>query len=193
MVTPATRRVLELTLAQSQRAGGIIQHLRNFIGKHTPTKTMTDINQLVRRAIELAGPAISRSAVTVKLDLCEDLPQVLVDALQIEQVILNLVQNAIDAMPESGSTKREVTIQTAILNDQLLAVTVNDLGTGFSPEVRARLFEPFFTTKREGLGMGLAICRTMIEAHSGTLTMTANRPRGSRFRFTLPMSKQSHA
>jgi two-component system sensor kinase FixL len=193
VITPTVHHALEQTLAQSMRAGDIIQHLRNFVGKHVPNKTTADINQLVRRAIELAGPAISRSAVTVKLNLCEHLPQVLVDALQIEQVILNLVQNAIDSMPENESANREVTIQTEILNDQFLAVTVTDLGTGFTPAKRARLFEPFFSTKQGGLGMGLAICRTIVEAHGGKLTMTANRPRGSRFSFSVPTNTQNHA
>jgi PAS domain S-box-containing protein len=193
LVSSTTRHALEQSLVQSQRAAGIIQHLRHFVGKHIPEKVHTDINKLVRQAIELIGSTISKSAVTVKLDLCEDLPQVYVDGLLVEQVILNLVQNAIDAMPESGLAKREVTIQTSLLNDQCLSVTVSDLGAGFSPEQRARLFEPFFTTKQEGLGMGLAICRTIIEAHGGILTMTPNRPHGSQFRFTLPTNKLSHA
>lgn len=193
LVTPSMRSALEQTLGQSQRAGGIIQHLRNFVGKHVPTKTRTNINLLVHRAIELIAPVIHKSAVTVKLDLCEDLPQVFVDALQIEQVILNLVQNAIDAMPAAGRARREVTIRTAVQDDQYLAVTVSDLGAGFVPEERTHLFEPFFTTKQEGMGMGLVICHSIIEAHGGTLSMTANQPRGSRFFFTLPTNTLNHA
>ena len=193
MVTSATRHALEQTLAQSQRAGDIIQHLRNFVGKHAPTKAQTDINHLVRRAMELIGPVIEKSAVAVRLDLAEDLPRVSVDGLQIEQVILNLVQNAIDAMPDSGRARRGVTISTSVLSDRHLAVTVSDLGTGLKPEDHDRVFEPFFTTKHKGLGMGLAICRTIIEAHGGALSVTANRPRGSRFCFTLPTSALNHA
>ncbi len=141
----------------------------------------------------LIGPIIKKPAVVVHLDLAEDLPQVTVDGLQIEQVILNLVQNAIDAMADNGRVKRAVTISTSVLADQHLAVTVSDLGTGLKPEDRDRVFEPFFTTKHKGMGMGLAICRTIIEAHGGTLSVTANQPRGSTFRFTLPTSALSHA
>ena len=193
VVTTATRHALEQALAQSQRAADIIQHLRNFIGKHAPTKTQTDINHLVRRAMELIGPIIEKSAVAVRLDLAEDLPRVHVDGLQIEQVILNLAQNAIEAMFDNGRARRELTIRTSVQTDQHLAVTVSDLGTGLKPEDRDRIFEPFFTTKPKGMGMGLAICRTIIEAHGGTLSVTANRPRGSRFCFTLPTSALNHA
>ena len=193
MVTAATRHALEQTLAQSQRAADIIQHLRNFAGKHMPTKTKTDINHLVHRAMQLIGPAAKKPAVAVHLDLAEDLPPVFVDSLQIEQVILNLVQNAIDAMSGTGRARREVAINTSVQSDRYLAVTVSDLGTGLKPEDSDRIFEPFYSTKHKGMGMGLAICRTIIEAHGGTLSATANRPRGSRFRFTLPTGALNHA
>lgn len=193
IVTASTRGAMEQVLTQTQRAADIIRHLRNFAGKHTPAQTQIDINHLVRRAVGLIAPAARKSAVAVRLDLAEDLPRVCVDGLQIEQVILNLVQNAIDAMPASGRAKRDVTIRTSVLTDQYLAVTVSDLGTGLEPEDRARIFEPFYTTKHKGMGMGLAICRTIIEAHGGTLSVTANRPRGSSFCFTLPTSALNHA
>jgi len=193
IVTAATRHAMEHTLAQSRRAADIIQHLRNFVGKHTPTKTETDIGHLIHRTMGLIGPIIKKSTVVVHLELAEDLPQVSVDGLQIEQVILNLVQNAIDAMADNGRAKRAVTIRTAVLTDQHLAVTVSDLGRGLKPEDRDRLFESFFTTKHKGMGMGLAICRTIVEAHGGTLSVTTNQPRGSTFCFTLPTSAPNHA
>jgi len=193
IVTAATRHAMERALSQSQRAADIIQHLRNFVGKHAPTKTQTDINHLVHRTMGLIGPIIKKPAVVVHLDLADDLPQVSVDRLQIEQVLLNLVQNAIDAMADNGRAKRAVTIRTTVLTDQYLAVTVSDLGTGLKPEYRVRVFEPFFTTKHKGMGMGLAICRTIVEAHGGTLSVTANQPRGSTFCFTLPTSALNHA
>jgi len=193
MVTAAARHALEQTLAQSRRAADIIQHLRSFVAKHAPTKAQTDINHLIHRTMELIGPIIKKPAVAVRLDLAEDLPRVFVDGLQIEQVILNLVQNAIDAMPDTGRARREVTIRTSVLSDQYLAVTVSDLGTGLKPEDKDRVFEPFFTTKHKGMGMGLAICRTIVEAHGGTLSVTANHPRGSSFCFTLPASALNHA
>lgn len=193
IVTAATRHAMAQALAQSQRAAEIIQHLRNFAGKHAPTKTQTDINRLVHRSMKLIGPVIKKSAVAVHLDLAENLPRISVDGLQIEQVLLNLVQNAIEAMPNSGRAKCEVTIRTSVLSNQLLAVTISDLGTGLRPEDRDRVFEPFFTTKDKGMGMGLPICRTIIDAHGGTLSVTANQPRGSRFSFTLPASALNHA
>lgn len=192
IVTAATRHAIERALAQSQRAADIIQHLRNFVGKHAPTKTQTDINHLVNRTMGLIGSITRHPSVVVHLVLAENLPQVSVDGLQIEQVILNLVQNAIDAMADNGRAKRAVTIRTSVLTDRYLAVTVSDLGMGLKPEDRDRIFESFFTTKHEGMGMGLAICRTIVEAHGGTLSVTENQPRGSTFCFTLP-SAPNHA
>src|SRR4030067_422519 len=110
---PPPRHALEQALAQSQRAADIIQHLRNFIGKHAPTKTQTDINHLVRRAMELIGPIIEKSAVVVRLDLAEDLPRGHGDGLHIEQGILNLAQNAIEAMLDNGRARRELTIRNS--------------------------------------------------------------------------------
>ena len=193
IVTASTRGAMEHVLTQTQRATDIIRHLRNFAGKHTPAQTKTDINHLVRRAVGLIAPVARKSGIAVRLDLAEDLPRVSVDGLQIEQVILNLMQNAIDAMPDTGHAKYEVTIKTSATYDHQLSVTVTDLGTGLRAEDVERVFEPFFTTKHQGMGMGLAICRNIIEAHGGSLTAAKNRPRGTVFRFTLPAGAPHHA
>ena len=192
LVSAAVRHGLEQALAQSQRAADIIQHLREFVGKHVPAKRSEDINRLIHRALDLMDSALEQSTIAVHLELAEDLPQVYVDGLQIEQVICNLVQNAIDAMPVNGRAKREVTLRTSVRTDQYLAVEVSDLGTGLKLVDRERVFEPLFTTKPDGMGMGLAICRSIVEAHGGTLAVTVNRPRGSTFSFTLPTSTQNH-
>ncbi|MDH4275275.1 MAG: PAS domain S-box protein [Gammaproteobacteria bacterium] len=193
MVTAAHRHGLEQALNQSKRAADIIQHLRNFVGKHVAAMAPSDINVLVHHALELMEYIIKKCAVNIRLELADALPPVMVDGLQIEQVIMNLVQNALDAMPDVAQARREVTLKTALTADGQLAVSVSDLGVGLAPAHRGRLFQPFFTTKHKGLGMGLVICRAIVDAHGGKLVIVDNQPKGSTFRFTLPVGVAEHA
>jgi PAS domain S-box-containing protein len=184
---------LEQVHAQTQRAAGIIQHLRNFAAKRPPERGLADINQLVRRAANLIDFTTRAARVAIRFDLADDLPQVSVDSLQIEQVVLNLLRNAVEAINGSDSDMHEISIQTETMHDNQIQVTVSDCGPGLPAAERKRLFEPFFSTKSSGMGMGLAICRSIVEAHGGTMSAASRQPHGMTFRFILPVSSLSHA
>jgi two-component system sensor kinase FixL len=122
----------------------------------------------------------------VDLNFDKDLPFISADRIQLQQVMLNLLQNAIDAMRDIKPTERKIRIETKSLNKETVAITVNDTGPGFSKEVVHKVFKPFFSTKANGRGMGLAICRSIIEAHGGVFTINSNTSNHSWIRFTLP-------
>ncbi len=144
-----------------------------------------DLNRLVRDAAQLLDPELRRHRIALHLSLDSHLPSVNVDGIQVEQVILNLLRNGVDAIAEAGHDSGELIIKTAIGMAGAVEVTVHDTGSGIPPGVRERLFEPFFTTKRDGLGMGLSISRSIIEAHGGRLWAHAE-DRGTTFTFNLP-------
>jgi len=177
---------LEQVAAQAERAGGVIRGLRAFMARGEPQRTAEDLNRLVRETIGLDGAELRSRSVEVRLDLAPDLPPVPVDAPQIQQVILNLLRNAIEAMAGSPPESREISIRTARGSDGSVEVAVRDRGMGIDPEVADHLFEPFRTTKPGGMGMGLAISRRIAEAHRGRLWVQPNPDRGVTFRLALP-------
>jgi PAS domain S-box-containing protein len=185
------REVLQDIANQAHRAGEIIRGLRNFVRKREPHRATVQVNDIVREAVGLAGGELEQGGVRLHLDLSPELPVVLADTIQIEQVLLNLVRNAVDALSETEPGQRELTVQTRLAADaQAVEVAVDDCGPGLAPEAAQHLFHPFFTTKPSGLGMGLMISRSIIEAHGGRLWMTINGDRGVTFQFTLPTHVQ---
>lgn len=184
-----TRDVMAKAAAQAERAGGIIRNLRSFLKKREPEITRESANRLVAEANALALAGASDAGVRTVLDLAPGLPDVAVDRLQIQQVVINLVRNAIDAM--AASPKRELSIRTRPTADGV-EVAVLDSGPGVAPDVEAKLFEPFVTTKADGMGVGLSICRTIVEAHGGRLWHEANPAGGAVFTFTLPAFGADH-
>jgi two-component system, LuxR family, sensor kinase FixL len=178
--------LLGRAVAQAERAGGVIRQLRQFISKGETERRSENLNALVEEALALALVGTRQSGVRVNLDLGDALPPVLVNKVQIQQVILNLVRNAVEAMAETD--RRELTITTRARAAECVAeVSVADTGPGIAPDIAARLFEPFVTTKPGGMGLGLSICREIVEAHHGHLTAAANPAGGTVFRLTLPM------
>lgn len=179
--------ILEQIIVQAQRAATIVQHLRNFVTKGKPHREPTDITQVVRRAVSLVrGEILSNE---IELDILQDatLPLVNADAIQVEQVILNLLRNAIDALSEvKGGARKELKIMLDCCDDQEISITISDTGPGFSDDTRDKLSSPFFSTKPEGMGLGLAISTTIIEDHGGRLCHEVNDAGGATFRFTLP-------
>ncbi len=182
--------ILEQIIVQAQRAATIVQHLRNFVTKGKPHREPTDITQVVRRAVSLVrGEILSNE---IKLDILQDatLPLVNADAIQVEQVILNLLRNAIDALSEVKegveSDRKELKIMLDCCKSQEISITISDTGPGFSDDTRDKLSSPFFSTKPEGMGLGLAISTTIIEDHGGRLSHEVNDAGGATFRFTLP-------
>lgn len=169
---------------QTLRAGQIIKRLRDFVSRGETEKRVVPLQQLVEEASALALVGAKERGVRVEYRFDPAATNVLVDRVQIQQVLLNLLRNAIEAM--EGCERRELAISTERINSELIEISVADTGPGLPPEVEARLFEPFITTKREGMGLGLSICREIVEAHGGR--MSAQRPDagGTIFRFTVP-------
>lgn len=179
--------VMGKAVAQAERAGEVIQRLKNFFCKGQLLKTRCKINSILRETVSLIRHDLTSSKTKVDLDFEKDLPFISADRIQLQQVMLNLLQNAIDAMRDIKPADRKIKIETKTLDKQTIAITVNDSGPGFSKELAHKVFKPFFSTKANGRGMGLAICRSIIEAHGGEFTINPNATNHSWIRFTLPM------
>jgi two-component system sensor kinase FixL len=179
--------MMERAIAQAQRAGEVIRRLRGFVSKGEPERRIQSLNRLVEEAVALAIVGARQRGVRASLELDPSLPTVFVDPLQIQQVVVNLVRNAIEAMEEVE--RRELVIGTrAIPGEQAAEVLVADSGPGIAPELADRLFQPFFTTKKTGMGLGLSICREIVEAHHGRLSAAPRPSGGTVFRLILPMA-----
>lgn len=176
---------IEQVCNQADRAADIIRSLRCFVNKEDSPRQLRDLHAIVREAMLIAGPEASLHQVDISLKLAQSMPMVLGHAIQIEQVVLNLVRNAVEAMDEVPSEHRRLELRT-FQEEDMAVVEVCDSGPGLSREMQARIFDPFFTTKSAGMGMGLPICRSIVEAHGGTLTTLVNPGGvGLTFRFTL--------
>jgi PAS domain S-box-containing protein len=177
--------IVEEIALEALRAGQIIRRLRELVRKETPQQEIVDLNALVRKSFQIIEPEARQHGIDVQLTLQHDLPLVTCDAIQIEQVLLNLLLNGIEAMQAPGNGERTLSISTAAAGADAIEVAIRDSGIGV-PEPPADVFAPFFSTKRQGLGMGLSISRSIIEAHGGRLTAARNPDEGSTFRFVLP-------
>lgn len=185
---PARLRVaLGKAADQALRAGDIIKRLREFVAKGETEHTIENPARLMEEASALALVGAKELGVRVDLLFDRDVGPVIVDKIQIQQVALNLIRNAIDAM--EASERRELEIAVTKGEAGMALVTVADTGPGIAPEIAARLFEPFLTTKPQGMGVGLSICRTIIEAHGGRIWVDRNADGGATFSFTLPLAE----
>jgi signal transduction histidine kinase len=183
---------LDRTISDGKRAADIVSRIRGFSKKAPVRKENLEINETVLGVIGLTSVAMSENGVVVKMQLADELPHILGDRVQLQQVILNLIMNAIEAMSEVSERSRELFISTSEAESGGVLVTVADSGPGLAPAGFERLFDTFYTTKPGGLGMGLPICRTIIEAHGGRLWATANVPRGAVFQFTVPIGPEAN-
>lgn len=180
--------ILEKVEEQALRAGKIIRRMREFISNNTKHVSSVKINQIVRDAIELCCDACKQLSIKVEFDLEQDIPMVSIDHVQIEQVLINLVKNSIDALSGMPDEKlRLLTIQTHLIDEQNIEVRVKDNGPGIDKAEMGQIFNPFYTTKENGMGMGLSICRSIVEAHNGILRFNSEKGKGSTFYFTLPI------
>jgi C4-dicarboxylate-specific signal transduction histidine kinase len=180
------RQALDRIVRDGSRAGAVVSRIRNLIKKAPPGDKRADINAAIREVIELTRGEAMKNGVSVRTELVEGLPEVQGDRVELQQVVLNLVLNALEAMREMGEGPREVLITTGKTESGDVLVAMRDSGPGLAPATLEHLFEAFHTTKPNGLGLGLSICRSIIEGHGGRLWASANAPHGTVFQFTLP-------
>jgi C4-dicarboxylate-specific signal transduction histidine kinase len=181
------REALSRIVRAGKRAGDVVGRIRALVTKAPPQKDSVEINAAIREVVELARGEAARNGIFVRMDLAEGLPLVQGDRVQLQQVILNLIMNGIEAMSGIGEAPRELLISTRRDGAEAVLVAVADTGPGLTPGALEQLFAAFYTTKPSGLGLGLSICRSIIEAHDGRLWASANEPRGAVFQFTLPL------
>ncbi len=182
------REALACIVEDVDRAGDIVDRIREHIKKAPPRKNLFDLNAAISEVILLARSAITQNGVSVRTGLMEGLLPVQGDRVQLQQVILNLILNAVEAM---GSVEaREILISTEQNQTGGVLVAVRDSGPGIDPDDLGRVFEAFYTTKSSGVGMGLAICRSIIKGHGGRLWADTNEPQGAVFQFTLPGAEE---
>jgi two-component system sensor kinase FixL len=173
---------------QTTRAGEIIRRLRAFVEKREPNRTRENLNKLVDESVRLGLVGVRDAGVQVRVQLDPEVSDAIIDRIEIQQVLVNLMRNAVEAM--QGSPRRELVVSTNRDNEDFVSVSVSDTGPGLAPEVAKRLFQPFVSTKAQGMGMGLNICRTIIEAHGGRLWADSNPGGGTTFRFRVPMQHE---
>jgi C4-dicarboxylate-specific signal transduction histidine kinase len=180
-----------MRIVQDQtRAGEIIDRIRLLFKKTTPQRELVDINEVIRDMILLLRGEVSRYLISLRTELAADLPQVMGDRVQLQQVMMNLTINSIDAMRNVDGA-RDLAIKSQRTEDEQLLVSVSDTGAGLPPQQAAQIFNAFFTTKSHGTGMGLRISRSIVESHGGRLWADDNSPRGASFYLTLPIRSEA--
>ncbi len=183
------RRALERIVNDGRRAGEVIKRIRALMKRQAPRKDWLEINEAILEVIEIAQYQVRRNDILLETRLADGLPLVRCDRVQLQQVLLNLIINAIEAMSGIDDRRHELTIVSDADGPEAVAVEVRDSGMGLDAERAAHLFEPFHSTKAEGLGIGLSISRSIVEAHGGRLSAAANAPHGAVFRLSLPVNE----
>ena len=186
------RQALARIVQDGNRASNIMERIRALVKRAPPQTDELAINEAILEIMPLTRTEVLKNNVLLQMQLGADLPLILGDRVQLQQVVLNLIVNAIEAMSERRQSVRELLVRTATARSGAVLVSVSDSGPGLAPEEVERLFEAFYTTKPNGLGVGLSICRSIIEAHGGRLWVTANEPKGAVFQFTLPVQPTAH-
>jgi PAS domain S-box-containing protein len=180
------RQALHAIIKDGHRAGDVIGRIRGLIKNVPPRDDQLDINEAIREVIGVARSELLRNGVALQTELAKGLPLARGDRVQLQQIVLNLLMNAVEAMSDAPTGARDLLISTAEDQSDGVLVAVRDSGPGLNPESLERLFDPFYTTKASGMGMGLSICRSIVEAHGGRLWAAPNVPQGASFHFSLP-------
>ena len=181
---------MESMVADAKRASEIIKNLRALSKKSSPVASHVNLNDVLQETVALVQREIDINRVSLQFALAADLPQVCGDRVQLQQVILNLVLNAIQAMSQTSENIRNLLIES-IAHERAALVKIHDSGPGLTPETREKLFSPFYTTKPEGMGMGLSICQSIVTAHGGSLTANSLQGAGTTFEFTIPVKTEA--
>jgi PAS domain S-box-containing protein len=187
------RNSFDLIIKAGNQAGEVTNRIRALVKKAPTLKARLDINETILETVALTRSEMQRHSISLQTDLANNLPRIWGDQVQLQQVILNLIMNAIEAMTEVSEGSRELLIGSDVDTSDGVIVTVRDSGPGLKPGSLNHLFDPFYTTKPTGLGMGLSICRSITEAHGGRMWATANVPRGTVFQFVLPLHHKDDA
>jgi two-component system sensor histidine kinase TtrS len=174
---------------QAERAGAIVRRIRDFVRKGEPEPREVDLNHVIRDAVHLLESDARRHRTDMVFDLTDARPRIMADGVQLQQVVLNLARNAVEAMADSPGERR-LLIATRLAGDGMVELRVGDNGPGLAPEQRDKVFEPFFTTKTRGLGLGLSICRSIVEDHGGRIGVEEAEGGGALFVVRLPVSKE---
>jgi C4-dicarboxylate-specific signal transduction histidine kinase len=185
------REALGCVVRDADRAKDIVGRIRNQIKKVPPRKELFGLNEAVNEVIVMVQSAIAKNGISFSTRLMDGLVPVQGDRVQLQQVLVNLILNAVEAMSSVEDGTRELSIRTEQSQTGGILVAVHDSGPGVDPVNLERVFEPFYTTKNSGIGMGLSICQTIINGHGGRLWMSANEPRGAVFQFTLPAVQEN--
>jgi C4-dicarboxylate-specific signal transduction histidine kinase len=183
--------VLERIGEEADRAAEILHRVRDFVQKTGPHISALSVNDLVQEAVPIINLELKRRRARIVCELAPDTGPVRADPIQIEQVVVNLARNGLESMHDSPEEQRILSIGTRRCDERTVEVFVRDRGKGISEQEMKKIFEPFFTTKTEGMGMGLAISRSIVQAHEGRLWVTANDDRGCTFHFTLPVAGEA--
>jgi two-component system sensor kinase FixL len=193
LATTANQQVNEAlarAAEQTERAGDVVQRLRDFVVKGESRKQLMDVNQLVEESLRLGLVGSKSLGIKVETRLGQNLTPALIDRVQIGQVILNIVRNALEAMQDSANRRLVLTTRT-LPKGNGVEIAISDTGPGISPEIAHKLFQPFVTTKPSGMGIGLSVCRDIVEAHDGAILAAANEEGGTTFRIVLPLQTES--
>jgi PAS domain S-box-containing protein len=182
--------IMQRVAGEAERAGEVVRKMRSFVRGEEGQVSAVDANFLVAEVLHLATPEARQSGVELVPALAPGLPETLADSIQIQQVLLNLVRNAVEAIVAGDSPERSVRIETALREPGYVEIRVCDTGPGLAPEALEKVFEPFYTTKADGIGIGLALSRSIADAHGGRLWATANPARGATFHLTLPVATE---
>jgi len=183
------RKVLGSLIFDANRAADVLGRIREHIRKAPPQKGAVDINAAISEMIEFTRGQIIKSGATIQTQLMDGLPFIEGDRVEVQQVLLNLIMNALEAMSGVSEGERQLLICAGLGDAGCVLVSVSDSGPGFAAEGVDQVFASFYTTKPTGLGLGLSICRSIIEAHGGCLKASANQPRGAIVQFTLPIAQ----